>query len=131
MGAIVNSWILLAAAAAISNLPGQTVDGGGDIVRGQVVYEERCEGCHAIDGNRVGPAHRGVYGRRAGTAVGYDYSPGLKGSRIVWTGVNLDRWLRDPRAMVPRTRMAFRLGDPQARADVIAYLSAQSSSTPK
>jgi len=131
MGVIVNFWLLLAAAAAISNHPGRMGDGGGDIARGQVVYEERCEGCHALDANRVGPAHRGVYGRRAGTAVGYDYSPGLRRSRIVWTRVNLDRWLRDPRAMVPGTRMAFRLSDPQARADVIAYLQAKSSNSSK
>jgi cytochrome c len=131
LGVIVNSWLLLAAAAAISNLPERMGDGGGDIAHGQIVYEERCEGCHALDANRVGPAHRGVYGRRAGTAVGYNYSPGLMRSRIVWTGVNLDRWLRDPRAMVPETRMAFRLSDPKARADVIAYLRAQSSPAPK
>ncbi|HWM45095.1 MAG TPA: c-type cytochrome, partial [Burkholderiales bacterium] len=37
-----------------------------DAGRGKQLYESRCVGCHSIDENRVGPAHRGVFGRKAG-----------------------------------------------------------------
>jgi cytochrome c len=108
-------------------VPATMAHAQGDAARGKVVYEDRCGGCHALDANRVGPAHRGVYGRKAGVAPGYDYSPALSRSGVVWTGANLDRWLRDPRDMVPGTRMAFHLDDAQARADVIAFLRASSA----
>jgi cytochrome c len=42
-----------------------------DAGRGRELYESRCGGCHSLDANRVGPAHRGVYGRKAGAAPGF------------------------------------------------------------
>lgn len=102
----------------------------GDAARGESIYRERCAACHSLDANRVGPAHRGVYGRRVGQAPGFNYSPALRGSRIVWNDATLDRWLTDPQAFIPGQRMNFRLGDAQQRADVIAYLRAQSANVP-
>ncbi|MGE5640982.1 MAG: c-type cytochrome, partial [Clostridia bacterium] len=64
-----------------------------DAARGKELYESRCIGCHSIDANRVGPAHKGVYGRKAGAVADYDYSPALKRSKIVWNAKSLDRWL--------------------------------------
>src|SRR3546814_9875592 len=40
---------------------------------------------------------------------------------------NLDRWLTAPTPMVPGTSMGFRLGSPQNRTDVIAYLAGAAS----
>jgi cytochrome c len=34
----------------------------------------------------------------------------------------LDRWLSNPSALVPGTKMFFKIDDAQSRADVIAYL---------
>ena len=42
-----------------------------DAARGQELYESRCGGCHSLDANRVGPAHRGVCGRKAGSAPNF------------------------------------------------------------
>ena len=98
----------------------------GDAARGEKVYA-KCMGCHSIDSNRVGPAHRGVYGRKAGLAPGFAYSPGLKSSKIIWTEPTLDRWLTNPQATIAGARMGFRLTVPQERADVIAYLKTQSA----
>lgn len=95
----------------------------GDPARGAEVYQTKCGGCHSLDSNRVGPLHRGVVGRRAGSAPGFHYSKALSASRIVWTPTNLDRWLTAPTLMVPGTLMGFRLGSPQDRADVITYLA--------
>jgi len=97
----------------------------GEAVRGAEVYEASCTGCHSLDANRVGPAHRGVVGRIAGTAPMFNYSPALKASSLTWTPQNLNTWLINPQAFVKGARMGFRLSDPQARADVIAYLAAE------
>ena len=55
----------------------------GDAARGAKIYEQKCTGCHSIDANRIGPAHRGVYGRKAGLAPGFAYSPGMKPCGLV------------------------------------------------
>jgi cytochrome c len=34
----------------------------------------------------------------------------------------LDRWLIDPNALVPGTKMLFKVDNAQDRADIIAYL---------
>lgn len=94
----------------------------GDATRGALAYAASCGSCHSLDSNRVGPAHRGVYGRKAGSAPGYAYSAAVRKSSIIWDAAALDRWLQDPRAVIPGTKMAFRLADQQRRADIIAYL---------
>lgn len=94
----------------------------GDASRGKALYQA-CTSCHSIDDDDIGPRHRGVVGRRAGTVPGYAYSAALKASGIVWDRETLDRWLTNPSAMVPGTRMFFLIDNPQSRADIIAYLS--------
>jgi cytochrome c len=78
--------------------------------------------CHSLDKNEVGPRHRGVFGRKAGSLADYDYSAALKASNIVWNEAALDKWLTDPQALVPGTKMTFSVDDAQDRADVIAFL---------
>ncbi len=97
----------------------------GDAARGAKLYEDQCEGCHSLDANRIGPAHRGVYGRKAGSAQGFAYSPGFKKTKIVWTEPTLNAWLENPQATIKGARMGFRLADAQRRADVIAFLKTQ------
>jgi cytochrome c len=99
----------------------------GDPLKGAEVYEANCTGCHSLDANRIGPAHRGVVGRAAGMAAGYNYSPALKASGVTWTADQLDKWLTNPQALVKGARMGFRLSDPKARADVIAFLAREGS----
>lgn len=96
----------------------------GDPVRGKTVYQI-CMGCHSLDEDDVGPHHRGVVGRVAGTVPGYAYSPALRDSRIVWGPDTLDRWLTNPQALVPGAKMFFAMPSAQDRADVIAYLTEQ------
>lgn len=97
---------------------------GGDPVAGEAIYG-RCQGCHSIDRNRTGPKHQGLFGRKAGSVAGYDYSKAIQESGIVWDEATLDKFLENPRAMVPGTRMTYAgVKDPQERADLIAYLKA-------
>ena len=95
---------------------------GADAARGRQLYESRCIGCHSIEDNRAGPAHKGVFGRKAGLAKGFDYSPAVKSSRIIWNERTLDRWLTNPEATIPRNKMGFAVPDPKDRADIIEYL---------
>ena len=93
----------------------------GDPARGETIYQA-CTDCHSLDQNDVGPRHRGVYGRTAGSLPDYSYSDALKHAKIVWTEETLDKWLTDPQAFVPGVKMFFHLDNPQDRADVIAFL---------
>ena len=94
----------------------------GNAVRGQQLYESRCIACHSVDQSRVGPAHQGVFGRRAGRVAGYDYSAALKASRVVWSEKTLYAWLENPERMIPGQKMGFRVAEADDRADLIAYL---------
>lgn len=117
---------LASAAAAVLLLGSASVAHAADAVRGQELYESRCGGCHSLDTNRVGPAHRGVYGRKAGSAPNFAYSTAVKGSTVVWEEKTLDAWLTNPQAVIPGQRMNFRVALPEDRADIIAYLRQQS-----
>jgi cytochrome c len=114
---------LLAAAAAAASPPSSF--GGGDAARGATIYE-RCQACHALERNRTGPRHCGLFGRPAGTVVGFrGYSAALSNSGIVWDAASLDRFLADPLGTVPGTRMGYAgVKDPQERTDLIAFLAA-------
>lgn len=97
----------------------------GDAKRGEQIYA-RCAACHAMTYDRVGPRHCGLVGRRAGSIEGFEYSPAMKKSGIVWNAKTLDRFLADPMKTVPGTTMTYAgVPDPQERADLVAYLAAE------
>jgi cytochrome c len=95
-----------------------------DAVRGKQLYESRCGACHSIDDNRAGPAHKGVFGRKAGLAKGFDYSSALKASKVVWNEKTLDRWLANPEKLIPGQKMGFSVPDARDRADLVEFLRA-------
>src|SRR5512134_3523809 len=72
-----------------------------DAAHGEEIYNSRCIACHSPDANRVGPKHRGVVGRTAGTVPDFNYSKAVKGSGLVWTEQALDQWLTNPQAFIP------------------------------
>jgi cytochrome c len=96
--------------------------GEGDAARGKVAFEKRCTGCHAMDADREGPRLAGVYGRKAGSVAGFNYSTGLKNSVITWTDATLERWLSDPDLVVKDNNMDFRVPKAEERRDLIAFL---------
>jgi cytochrome c len=101
--------------------------GAGDAARGAELYEQRCTGCHSLDANRIGPLHRGVVGRKAGTVKGFAYSAALSGSKLTWNEPNLDRWLANPEALVPGQKMGYSVTEAADRTDIIAYLRRETS----
>ena len=98
---------------------------GGDAMNGQLLYASRCIACHSIDVNLAGPAHRGVFGRKAGSVIDFDYSPALKQSRVIWNEKTLDKWLANPEKLIPGQKMGYAVADAKEREDLIAYLKSQ------
>jgi cytochrome c len=96
-----------------------------DVARGQLL-SLACAACHTFNvagGTLVGPNLHGVFGRRVASVAGFDYSPALASSTIVWTPVSLEAWLSDPAGFVAGTKMAFTGYRSAAdRRDLIAYL---------
>ncbi len=98
----------------------------GDPEAGKQVFK-KCHACHNVGEsakNAVGPVLNGIVGRKAGTYEGYNYSEANKSSGITWDAATLDVYLKDPKAKVPGTKMAFPgLPSDKDRSNVIAYLS--------
>ena len=117
----------------VASLWSATAYAEGDAAKGEAVFKQ-CKVCHAVGAGAkpgVGPVQNAVVGSKAGTRAGYNYSPGMKeaGEKgLVWTEENLDKYLENPRAMVPGTKMIFPgLKKPEDRANVIAYLKTQTA----
>ena len=100
----------------------------GDAERGAKVFR-KCTGCHKVGPratNRAGPHLNSIFGRRAGSIEGFDYSNAMDRAHndgMVWDYDRLDAYIANPRALVSGTRMSFRgLKDEQDRHDVLAFL---------
>ncbi len=104
-----------------------------DLANGEAHFS-LCRSCHTIipgGADMTGPNLHGVFGRKAGTKPGYNYSDALKAAGVTWDAATLNQWLSGPQAMVPGTKMSFPgLKDPNDRRDVIGYLKVASSSGP-
>jgi cytochrome c len=98
-----------------------------DAAAGEKVFT-KCKVCHVADQdqNKIGPSLNGVIGRTAGTHPGYTYSQAMIAagkSGVAWDEATLTTYLRDPKAMVKGTKMAFPgLKKDEDIANVIAYL---------
>jgi cytochrome c len=102
-----------------------------DAAAGQRVFNQ-CRACHVIENNGrngVGPNLFGVVGRPAASIQGFRYSANMRSlaeGGLVWTPENLNRYLANPKDLVPQGIMSFAgLRNDQQRADVIAYLQTQ------
>jgi cytochrome c len=96
-----------------------------DPTAGQQVFRAQCGICHAVVAgqNGIGPTLFGVIGRPAGGVPGFEYTADHKKLGVTWDATTLDKYLTNPRAMVPDTTMIYAgLKDDAKRADLIAYL---------
>jgi cytochrome c len=95
---------------------------------GQAVAKQ-CTSCHTFEKggpNRVGPNLWGVVGGDKAHAQGFNYSPVLQNAAGNWTYDDLDRFLADPKAAMPGTRMTFAgVKKTQDRANLVAWLRTQ------
>ncbi len=84
----------------------------------------RCRSCHSAEPgkNGIGPSLHGIVGRQAASIEGFNYSPALKQSGLVWDRATLDTFLTSPMKMVPGTRMVIGIPNVEAREELIDYL---------
>lgn len=100
-----------------------------DAANGETVFK-KCRACHLVGPDAkhsVGPQLNNLIGRKAGSIADYSsYSDQMKelGTKgLVWDDATLDKYLTNPKDLVPNGKMAFPgLSDKEDRADVIAYL---------
>jgi cytochrome c len=112
------------AAPAEEPLPQRLAE--ADAKRGETAVKV-CQACHTFgkgEPNRVGPNLYGVVGRPKASEAGFNYSAAMKAQKGEWTPEDLDKYLTNPRSVVPGTNMSF-AGLPRGkqRADVITYLN--------
>jgi cytochrome c len=114
---------LIAAAALV--LLGQGSALAQDAAAGERVFAQ-CRACHQVGEtakNAVGPVLNGLFGRKAGTVEGYNYSPANKNSGLTWDEATFRDYIKDPRAKIPGTKMIYAgLKDEQRVNDLVAYL---------
>ena len=88
----------------------------------------QCKACHSVEPgkNGIGPSLAGIFGEKAGLVPGFDFSDAMKNSGLTWNQATLDRYLADPRGVVPGTKMAFGgVADAAKRQAIIDYLRAK------
>lgn len=98
------SALIIATSAAASSLALAQ-----DVTAGKSSFN-KCMACHSIgEGakNKVGPELNGLDGRKSGTAPDYSYSEANKNSGITWNEAQFKDYIKDPKAKIPGTKMAF------------------------
>ncbi|KAI7900061.1 cytochrome c [Cokeromyces recurvatus] len=98
----------------------------GDKIRGAKLFKVRCGLCHTTEEggpNKVGPNLHGIFGRKSGQVIGYQYSNAIIEKNHIWDEQALHDFLEKPKKYIPGTKMAFAgFKSPKDRADVIEYL---------
>lgn len=86
----------------------------------------QCTSCHTLDAggaNRTGPNLHDVFGRRAASHPGFNYSEAMQGHGGSWDYLALNDFLKSPGSVVRGTRMTFAgIRNDNDRVAVIAYL---------
>ncbi len=98
----------------------------GDAEAGGKIFPRLCGGCHQVGESArpgFGPQLNGIIGRPAGTSANYVYSDAMKNSGITWNRETVTAYLKDPKGVVPGTRMIFwGLSDEEKIDNLLAYL---------
>jgi cytochrome c len=93
---------------------------------GAAIFRSQCSPCHSLQAGSAGlpgPSLHGLFGRKAGTVAGFNYSTAMRDSGVVWNERTLDQYIAAPQTFIPGDIMPFAgLADTAARQRLIAYL---------
>jgi cytochrome c len=107
---------------------------GADLSNGEAKFAI-CRSCHTLaqgGEDMTGPNLWGVIGRKAGSKPGFSYSDELAHAGWTWDAPRIDKWIENPHAVLPDTKMTFvGMASAADRRDVIAFLKVQTSPAPK
>ena len=109
----------------LTSLSGTFSYASGDAKSGKQLYATHCTACHSIEVSLAGPAHRGVFGRKAGSVADFDYSPALQNSKLIWNEQTLAQWLANPEKLIPGQKMGYSVANANERKDLIEFLKKQ------
>ncbi len=99
-------------------------ESAGAVARGRAVFSQ-CKACHSLKPGvtTVGPSLHGLFGRKAASLDSFEYSDAFYGADFVWDADHLAKWVANPGAMIPGTKMQFAgIKDPAQISDLIAFL---------
>jgi cytochrome c len=104
------------------------------VERGAAAFR-KCAACHSIEAggaNGIGPNLHGIMMDRHAQRPGFGYSSAMAATADkLWDWDAMNEWLRNPRAYISGTTMAFAgISRAQERADLMAYLASQDPSPP-
>jgi cytochrome c2 len=104
-----------------------------DVGTGEALFQT-CTGCHMIGegtAHGIGPDLRKVVNRPVAAGAGYRYSPAMQQLGGRWDRERLDRFLTNPQAYLPGTRMKFAgVPDPAERKELIEFLASGANNKP-
>src|SRR5262249_48969343 len=117
--------------AAAGGRPGAGAAGSGHVPSREAVGERSGARPNLQEGAaaKVGPNLYGIVGVKRAHQEGFAYSEAVKSLGGQWTYAEINKFIANPRADVPGTKMGFAgLKNVKDRADVIAYLRTLSDS---
>ena len=121
MSTIRNVTILIAFAASAAPALAEEEDAA------ELAFNGHCRNCHSMKegDNRLGPSMFRIMGKKAGQVAGFNYSPALKNSTIVWTDDVMDKWIENPGAVAAGNSMSppyNGIADAEIRKHIITFM---------
>jgi cytochrome c len=118
-----------AAALILAALSCGQAQAEGDAAAGKAVFDRVCGACHVLQGDssdKPGPSLHGIVGHKAGSDPKFDYSTAMAGASVVWTPETLDKFITNPRSVVPGNKMTYSgMRNAKQRQDLVAFLAAE------
>lgn len=102
--------------------------------QGEIIFMRKCSSCHDHEksgGHGKGPHLWNLFGRKAGSASGFDYSEAMKQSGHSWNLASLNYYLTNTEQAVPGRIMEFRgIRRDKVRARLLAFLRTLNDNIP-